>query len=41
VHGITPDSLSSGLSGIISIGNHKTYLSDGKRPYPKTRLRTY
>jgi len=39
VHGITSDSLSSGLSGIISIGKHGTYLSDGKKPFPKNQVR--
>jgi len=39
VHGITSDSLSSGLSGIISIGQHSKYLSDGKRPFPKNQVR--
>ena len=39
VHGITSDSLSSGLSGIISIGNHASYLSDGKKPFPKNQVR--
>jgi len=39
VHGITSDSLSSGLSGIISIGKHGTYLSDGKRAFPKNQVR--
>jgi len=39
VHGITSDSLSSGLSGIISIGNHQTYLSDGRLPFPKNQVR--
>ena len=39
VHGITSDSLSSGLSGIISIGDHRRYLGDGKRPFPKNQVR--
>ncbi|WP_245414616.1 multicopper oxidase domain-containing protein [Aestuariivirga litoralis] len=39
VHGITSDSLSSGLSGIISIGRHGTYLSDGKKAFPKQQQR--
>ena len=40
VHGITSDSLSSGLSGIISIGDHTRYLSDGIKPFPRTRCAT-
>ena len=39
VHGITSDSLSSGLSGIISIGDHSKYLSDGKKAFPKNQVR--
>jgi len=39
VHGITSDSLSSGLAGIITIGKHGSYLSDGKRAFPKNQVR--
>jgi len=39
VHGITSDSLSSGLAGIISIGDHSKYLKDGKRAFPKNQVR--
>lgn len=39
VHGITSDSLSKGLAGIISIGDHTVYASDGKKPFPKNQLR--
>lgn len=39
VHGITSDSLSSGLAGIISIGSHTAYASDGKKPFPKNQVR--
>ncbi|WP_421695262.1 multicopper oxidase domain-containing protein [Aestuariivirga sp.] len=39
VHGVTADSLSSGLSGIISIGKAGTYVSDGKTPFPESQVR--
>lgn len=39
VHGITSDSLSSGLSGIITIGQQSKYLSDGTRAFPKNQVR--
>ena len=39
VHGITADSLTMGLSGIITIGTSGRYVSDGKTPFPESQVR--
>lgn len=39
VHGITSDSLSSGLSGIISIGSTARFASHGGKPFPEKQVR--
>jgi L-ascorbate oxidase len=39
VHGITSDSLSSGLAGIITIGGVDDYASTAGKPFPRNRVR--
>ena len=39
VHGITSDSLSSGLAGIITIGKPGKHASDGTNPFPEKQVR--
>lgn len=39
VHGITSDSLAMGLSGIISIGSPRHYVSEGSEGFPNSQVR--